>query len=648
MWNRLVNRIPRLHVHYGTGLYKKGLSNDTDNDDQPYIVLPPDDSPPTSEGSHKPGGTRSIANGTSSTKRPPTGPAAPTTTQMPVTDVITAVPSTGIKPGTTTRRSTAKPPSPTRRPVTDVITAVPTTGIKPGRTTKRSTAKPPSPTRRPPTSAKKATRPTIINIIQPSTPTPIRQIPTPNVTNIQLNLEIGDDGPLEQHQIIPATPAVPQFVIITQPPIQQPVIAPSPPPPQIIIAQPPPTAAAPQPIIIQAPPTPAPAPQPLVVAPPAPAPPAVTLAQAEAPSQHSVVVAAPPASQPAPPQATVALMSSASLGLPPMQPPMSALLVGQLPFQMPMTAMGYPANPFGVQLTPQAPFMFPPSPFMSPLSPFTSPFSPMGLGSSIYDPQLLMSLTRLFSGALETTLTQSQPSVLTSALIQAAIQAQSRNQPPDVLTTALTQALAQRMAPNNGQTDTNKLIQALTTALTQVQSPRPLSPVAAPAAFPALPPAPASLPPASLPPASAPSLTPAPAPAPAPYLAPIPVQDPNTFEALPAQMDPAPSPRDPPGVEGPSLGNVGKALANALVHAARNLARKTGIHNRGRDRDRNREGYRSRSYYPRQYHLMRRPYRATGGRSLIQRRSTISRWYMPESSRYKWMPFRPSCGCCRY
>ncbi|EDO37173.1 predicted protein [Nematostella vectensis] len=73
-------------------------------------------------------------------------------------------------------------------------------------------------------------------------------------------------------------------------------------------------------------------------------------------------------------------------------------------------------------------------------------------------------LAELLSSAIQSSVTQSQPQVLSQALLQAANQAQASNQPPQVLTTALTQALAQNMA-QGPQTNMQQLLNSLAIAL---------------------------------------------------------------------------------------------------------------------------------------------------------------------------------------
>ena len=585
-------------VHYSSALYKKALRDDNvEVDDHPLVVLPPEDNHKTVKVTSETGGSGSGDNRVSRPRvRPLPTAASPTEPEMPVTEELTAPPTT---------RPTTKKAHPTRKPT------LPTT------------------------------HPTIVNNVPTAGP-PNGEA---NATNINLNLEISGS---ETSEGTPATQIPQQAVAITQ--------APTPPPPQIIIAQPPATPPPPQPVVINAAPTSPPSAQQMIIhnapspervvihevhsAKPvivneatqsqtdplviqsSPSPPSVVLTPDVSPSQHSVVVAAPPS-----PSVVIASpMSSpeSALTLMGMQSPMSAVVMGQMP------TLGYP-------LGMQSPFAFLPSPWLRPplagglgLGGSLSPLGG-GLGGSLYDPQLLTSLTSLFSNALQS---QSQPGALTNALVRAAIQAQTRNQPPDLLTTALTQALAQRMAlPNNDQADTTRLIQALTTALQQIQSQAPPGQ------------------PQTQPQALAQPQAPAPAPLPAVSPIPAPAQPEATYQVLPVQPV---SPQPALDSNSPSMSSVGKALASALVRAARKLARRKNF-----DSTRTRQAWRTwrprpaTPYYPRSYApYAPRPFypgsyvRRFGApaRSSITRRSGIARWHTPPNQ----LATRVSgCSCCR-
>lgn len=624
-----------LHPWYDPNLYKKQISNNEPVvDDEPFIVLPPDNTINTKDEAFKLDEEAETAAPTAK-KIPTTTPTTPTTPRTPTTPTTT--PTTLTTPLTT---PTTLPP---------ITTPLPTT---PPTTPPTPQPAPPTPRPIPPPPA----RPQIIDI---QSENPLLKRGTPPVpANINLNLEIGDNGETaeaEQHENVPMSPTPrviyaqtlpapaestpqpsPQIIIAQMPAAseaspagQQPQIvmaqpaqaqsqpqyalapAPSPPPqPQYIIAPPPPVPAPPPQYIIASPPEPqpAPAPAPVIVPAPPPAPimyqqpmvqsppapvytPAVYLAEASpprtviatpssqnfaAPPGQVTIAASPPAaitvssSAPAAPMGGLnnMLMSNPVMGLPSLNPVSPLLLNNRLmtqggslypggmgSLQSPlMQSLGLPlpsyASPLNQQLQYPSSLMYP-SPLSLPgIQQFPNVLS--SIGQTGYDPLLYNGLTGMFANAIRSSMTQSQPNALASALALAATQAQARNQPPDLLTAALVQALAQNMQQGIQPISNDRLVQALSQALSQAQPSMRQIPN----------PAPAPAPPAS-------SLPPPPNP---PQRSGPPVPLYQVVPTVTRQDAPPRASRSNASRNEYSVNTVGKALANALIKAARKVA----------------------------------------------------------------------------
>jgi len=484
-------------------------------------------------------------------------------------------------------------------------------------------------------------------------------------------LEIGENGEIsqaEQHESVPITPTAPSFYpsqeesetqptpqiifapvpaapetsLMPQPaqappPIQYayaPSPSPPPPPPQYVIAPPPPApppptyVIAPQPQqaqgamiyqqpINQYPPAPAAAPQMYL----AQASPPRTIIAAPSPGVGPSNLAPPPgqvtiaASPPAaitvsaiPPLAAVGdlnnlLMSNPAPGISPLSPMSSLLWNRFLPQGGSMNPMGMGSlqSPMLQNInSPWTPYSLPlaqlPQQYQSPLM-FPSPFSLPGIqqfsqAAGGYDPLLYNGITTMFANAIRSSMTQSQPNALASALSLAANQAQARSQPPDLLTAALIQALSQNMQQGIQPISNARLVQALSQALSQAQ------PGALPNNNPAPPPAPPPVPPNA---AQRP-----------PQQQPLPIQRPlgQPLQVVPpvtGQDAPARDSRSNSSNNEYSVNRVGKALANALIKAARDVAtqeprlfsrRRKGSRYRHHNRGHYNYHYRVRSFVP--------------------------------------------------
>lgn len=217
----------------------------------------------------------------------------------------------------------------------------------------------------------------------------------------------------------------------------------------------------------------------------------------------------------------------------------------------------YPSS-LAQQLQYPSSLMFP-SPLSLPgIQQFPNPLSSIPQGQAGYDPLLYNGITGLFANAIRSSMTQSQPNALASALGLAANQAQARNQPPDLLTSALVQALAQNMQQGIQPISNDRLVQALSQALSQAQpNTRPISnPVPAPASAPA---SASSVPPPPQPPPQQPP--------------PVPIVPPYQVVPTVTRQDaPARASRSNSSNNEYSVNTVGKALANALIKAARKVA----------------------------------------------------------------------------
>ncbi|CAH3179973.1 unnamed protein product, partial [Porites lobata] len=608
------NGVSVTHPFYDTRLYKKQLTNtkDLEVDDEPYIVLPPDNTINTKEEAFKldEGGAT-----TAETTTPSTIPPTTTTTQTTQTTITTV--TTPTTPLTT----------PTTLPPITTITTPPTTPTTPPTT--------PTP---PPTT--KPTEKVQVIAIHAGTPPTKRAFPT--AANINLNLEIGDNGDAsqpEQHESVPVTPTAQSIYTINQQeqsaeqPTPQVIIAPMPggmgasqnQQPQIIMAQPAQTPPQ-QPQVVYAPQPPAQQQPQYVIAPqqpeqpqpeyvmqpviqpvqqPAPIstspmylqqapPPRAVIAAPQTPMYGQPNVAAPQVSISASPPASITvnspgvqspigglnnmLMPASYMGMPPANPFLMGSQMGMNGLQMPLfqnpqlsLSQGWP-SPLG-----QLPQQFPSSPLLSSL--------PQG-----YDPLLYSGLIGMFANAIRSSMIQPQPNVLASALALAASQAQARNQPADLLTAALTQALAQNLQQGIQPISNAKLVQALSQALSQGQpamrqnSNQPPPP----------PPPNQQQPP--------PPLPPRPGPTPYPQIKIPPYQVvPNTDQP---QWPPYRDTRSDAANNNYSVNKVGKALASALIKAARKIASRNPSvtktsHRDARYRHRNRE--RERSFVPLQH-----------------------------------------------
>lgn len=629
-----------IHPWYDTRLYKKQLTNNKNPevDDEPYIVLPPDNTISTKDEAFK---LDDEVDSENAATPKPTNKPTPTTfsTQPPITT----------------------PPKTTKLPV---ITTPITTPI-----TTRPTTLPPPPTTKPTEKAQ---------VIAIQAGTQKRTFPT-SAPNINLNLEIGDteeSSQPAQHQNVPMPPTVqsispsnqpeqspvqptpqiiiasmpegtgasqnqqpqiimaqpsqtqqpPQVVFLPQPTSQQPqyvIAAPQPAKaqPQYVMAAPPPTLPPPAPVVYQ---QLVPAPVPVQVYPqPVPAPAAVppspvylspgtAIATQSSPagsllgaSQVTVSSSSPAsitvnsrASNPSMGDVKDTMMSSSLMGLSSMNPFLASKILSQ---GGPM----YPAGTGGLQV----PLLQPPQFPMNSVWPyFTTPLAQQlqlaqsslmmssPLMSQGYDPLLYNSLTGMLADAIRSALIQPQPNALVSALALAASQAQARNQPPDILTAALTQALAQNLQQGVQPISNTKLVQALSQALSQV-TPAGAPPGTYNPVYPLQQPAPPQQPP---PPPRYTQPT-------APY---TPIKIPP-YQLIPNSQQEAPPIRDLRSDsvnKNYSVNKVGKALASALIKAARKIANRnprfsTRRHNAFHYRHGNRDygHYRARSYVPLNY-----------------------------------------------
>lgn len=256
-------------------------------------------------------------------------------------------------------------------------------------------------------------------------------------------------------------------------------------------------------------------------------------------------------------------------------------------------------SPWMSQQYPSSP-MFP-SPFsLSGMQQFPSPLSSILQSPAGYDPLLYNGITGMFANAIRSSMTQSQPNALASALALAAGQAQARSQPPDLLTAALIQALAQNMQQGIQPISNTRLVQALSQALSQGQ------PSTLPNPYPAPAPAIATVPAPAPPPASAPAVPPP------SQQQPLPIQSPvgSPYQVVPpvtSQDAPARNSRSNSSNNEYSVNRVGKALANALIKAARKVAsqeprlgsrRRKGSRYRHHHRDDYNDHYSVRSFVP--------------------------------------------------
>lgn len=259
-----------------------------------------------------------------------------------------------------------------------------------------------------------------------------------------------------------------------------------------------------------------------------------------------------------------------------------------------------------------------PSPLM-----FSSPFSLPGVqqfpqATGGYDPLLYNGITTLFANAIRSSMTQSQPNALASALSLAANQAQARSQPPDLLTAALIQALSQNMQQGIQPISNARLVQALSQALSQAQ----------PGTLPKPNPAP---PPVSTNAAPRPSLQ-QPLSIQRPLGQPLQVVPPVTGQDAPARDS-----RSNSSNNEYSVNMVGKALANALIKAARKVAtleprvasrRRKGSRYRHHNRDYDNYHYRVRSFVPLLYtHLPDLNHQRLG-------RNTVAKWTGENMNKY--------------
>ena len=574
-----------LHTLYDPKLYKKQLTNnkEPEMDDEPYIVLPPDNTISTKEEAFK------LDEEVDPEK---TGSQKPT-----VKETETTMSTQTTTPSTTAQTT----PLITTQILTSATTITPTT-IPP------TTIPPPS-----------TTKPTEkIQEINIQAETLKRAFPT-SPTNINLNLEIADPGEgheSEQQGIEPmptirsAYPLIPQEESSEQPT------------PKIIIAAIPPVAdASPtqQPRIIVAQPGGQVQPPPQIVVLPQPtlAPISATVQTAQAQAQY--VIAAPLPTQPPSPvilnqpapipiaaprsQVTVSSFPPASITInsPPPNPPMGAInnmIVppsSTNPQEGPIYSMNTGGFPF--PLIPAFPAM------ASPVTQFSSMaslplLSPLPQG---YDPLIYNSLTGMFANAIRNALVQPQPYALASALALGASQAQARNQPLDILTAALTQALAQNIQQGIQPISNTKLLQALSQAISQAQSPGTGAASYPPQQWPqAQPQPPPPLPPRQPPPPQQPPQPPS-NPQPPPIYYPIPVPANPVIPFSQPMRDFTTDKNN----EHFSMNTVGKALAKALIKAAKRIADHNQplntyrrIQSRRMHRDRDDEHLRERSYVP--------------------------------------------------
>lgn len=252
---------------------------------------------------------------------------------------------------------------------------------------------------------------------------------------------------------------------------------------------------------------------------------------------------------------------------------------------------------------------------------FPSPFSLSGIqqfpqAPGGYDPLLYNGITTMFANAIRSSMTQSQPNALASALALAANQAQARSQPPDLLTAALIQALSQNMQQGIQPISNTRLVQALSQALSQAQ------------------------------PGTLPSPNPVPAPAPAQpppsQQQPLPIQSPlgRPLQVVPPVTGQDAATRDSRSNSSNneySVNRVGKALANALIKAARKVAtqeprlasrRRKGSRYRHHNRENDNYHYRVRSFVPLLYtHSPALNYQKLG-------RNTVEKWTGDDMKKY--------------
>lgn len=572
-WNR--------HTLYDPKLYKKQLTNnkDPEMDDEPYIVLPPDNTISTKEEAFK------------------------------LDEEVNPEKTGGQKP-TLTATETTMPTQTTTPSTTAQTTPLVTTQILTSGTTIPPTTLPP-----PPLTTKPTEKIQEINI---QAETLKSTFPT-SPTNINLNLEIADPGEgheSEQQGIEPMPTVRSAYPLISQEesseqPTPKIIIAAIPSlsdasptqQPRIIVAQPGGQVQPPQQIVVL--------PQPTL------APISATVQTAQAQAQYVIAAPLPTQSsspvilnQPAPipvaaprSQVTVSSFPPASITInsPPSNPPMGAInnMIVPPSSTNPQAGPIYSMNTggFPFPLLPAFPAMASPVTQFSSLasSPLLSPL-PQG-----YDPLIYNSLTGMFANAIRNALVQPQPYALASALALGASQAQARNQPLDILTAALTQALAQNIQQGIQPISNTKLLQALSQAISQAQSPGTAAASYPPQQQPqAQPQPPPSLPPRQpLPPLQSPQ--PAPNPQPPPIYYPIPVP---ANPVIPLSQPMRDSTTDKSN-EHFSMNTVGKALAKALIKSAKRIADQNQSLNtyrrtqsRRRHRDRDDEHLRERSYVP--------------------------------------------------
>lgn len=551
-------------------------------DDEPYIVLPPDNTISTKEEAFR---MDEEVDPEKTASQKPTIKATETTipTQHPTTTPSTTAQTT---PLITTQILTSG-------------TTIPPTTLPPPLTTK--------PTEK-------------IQEINIQTETLKRTFPT-SPTNINLNLEITnpDEGNESEQQGIEAMPTLRSAypLIPQEESSEQPM-------PKIIIAAIPSMSDAsqnqqPRVIVGQPGGQVQPPPQIVVLVQPTPAPITATVQNVQTQAQY--VIAAPQPTQPPPPlivnqpvriplsqnlppssQVTVSSFPPASITInsPPSNPPMGAINNMMVPLSStnpqagPIYQMNVGGFPF--PMIPTFPAMTSPLTQSSSLAPAPL-LSPLPQG---YDPLIYNSLTGMFANAIRNALVQPQPYALASALALGASQAQARNQPLDILTAALTQALAQNIQQGIQPISNTKLLQALSQAISQAQSPGTGAVRYPPQQQPQA--QPQSLPPLSpqqpLPPQQPPQPPPSPQQPPTYYPVPLPAN------LVIPYSQPMRDSRTDKNNESFSLNTVGKALARALIKAAKRIAdhnqplttyRRTQSRRRHRDRD---DDLRERSYVP--------------------------------------------------
>ena len=440
---------------------------------------------------------------------------------------------------------------------------------------------------------------------------------------------VSDTSQNQQPPMIAAQPSQlqpqPQIIVIPQPTSRPPVVAPqkAQPQPQYVIVAPQPTSP-PPPLVLHQPisvpvsvnyPSPPSSlsegsPSSIYVSQSSPpqaviaAPSTVNAAPMSAASPSKVIVSSfPPASITvnSPPSnlpwgESYPMLSPSLFGLNPMGL-LSRQIIPQSEPLNPMNTGGLsipmiPAWP-GITLPLGQQFQMPQSSALAP-SPLL-PSLPQG-----YDPLVYSSLTGMFANAIRNALVQPEPYSLAAALALGANQAQAKNQPLDILTAALTQALAQNIQQGLQPISNTKLIQALSQAISQVQSPG--------TGMTSNPP----YPPQNQPP---PQRQPAPPPPPPPQIPQPPppnaqqpaVYVPTSVSAYPAipYSQPSRDARSDKTSDRFSFDKVGRALAKALVKAARKIASRNAQlttyrlkESRGRHRDRDNKHFRERSFVP--------------------------------------------------